>query len=55
MTGTRTVESARTAARRGVEAGRRHGVEVGLADVSYEGIEVGFSGVEIGFHSSATG
>lgn len=48
MTGTRTVEPARTVADWGVEVGRR-GVEVGLLDARRSGVEVGFGGVEIGF------
>ena len=48
MTGTRITEPAGTAARWGVEVGRR-GVEVGLADTLCSGVEVGFSGVEVGF------
>ena len=47
MTGTRIAESARTAARTGVEVGHR-GVEVGLVDTRCSGVEVGFRGAEIG-------
>ena len=51
MTGTRIAEPARTAARCGVEVGRR-GVEVGLVDTRCSGGEVAFSGVEVGFQSA---